>query len=102
MSDSTAKEFATKERPMSDLKQEIAAFDAMRAELERDHKGQWALVHDRQFVGAYESFDHAAAEAVAKFGRGPFLIRQVGAPPATLPASVMYHPIYETNPVRIQ
>jgi hypothetical protein len=31
---------------------------------------------------------------VGKFGAGPYLIRQIGAPPVTLPASVMYHPAH--------
>jgi hypothetical protein len=44
--------------------------------------------------GRFESFDEAAKTAVHRFGRGPYLIRQVGAGPITLPASVMYRPVY--------
>jgi len=79
---------------MADLKDEIAAYDTMRADLEATSLGKWALVHDREVIGIYESFDAAAKEAVHRFGRGPYLIRQVGAPPISMPASVMYHPVH--------
>jgi hypothetical protein len=70
--------------------QDIAAFDAMRSELESEHLGEWVVFHDRELVGFYPSMERAAEDAVRRFGRGPYLIRQVGAPPLTLPASVMY------------
>ena len=72
------------------LDREIAAFNAMRDDLERDHLYEWVVFHDEQLINTYEDFQDAAAEAVRRFGRGPYLIRQVGAPPLTLPASVMY------------
>jgi hypothetical protein len=87
---------------MADLKDEIAAYDAMRADLEAKSLGKWVLVHDRKVIGTYDSFDIAAKEAVHRFGRGPYLIRQVGAPPISMPASVMYHPVYADDSVRVQ
>ena len=51
--------------------------------------GQWVMIHEAE-VALYRSFEEAAEDATAKYGRGPFLIRQVGAPPITLPASVAY------------
>jgi hypothetical protein len=78
---------------MAELHDEIAAYEAMHADLEAAHLGEWALVHDRQLIGTYGSFDKAAREAVRKFGRGPYLIRQIGSAPISLPASVLYHPI---------
>jgi hypothetical protein len=48
-------------------------------------------VHQQQLVALYSTFEAAAEEAVRRFGRGPYLIRQIGAPPLILPASVMYH-----------
>ena len=72
------------------LDREIAAYNAMRDELERDHIYDWVVFHDEQFIGAYEDFQDAAAEAVRRFGRGPYLIRQVGAQPKRLPSSLMY------------
>lgn len=77
---------------MANLDDEIAAYEGMRENLEACCMGQWVLMHDRVLIGVHGSFEKAAEEAVQRFGRGPFLIRQVGAQPVTLPASVMYHP----------
>lgn len=87
---------------MAEIDVEISAYDAMREQLEAEHTGKWALLHDRQVAGLYDSFDAAAEVAVERFGRGPYLIRQVGAPPATLPASVMYPPTHGSHQVRIR
>ena len=76
---------------MADIKQDIAAFDAIEIDLAAEHPGDWALVHDQELIGTYPTFEAAATEAVSRFGRGPYLIRQIGAPPVRLPASVMYH-----------
>jgi hypothetical protein len=78
---------------MAELSEEIAAYEQMRGDLEAKHLGKWVLVHDKTLVGIYDTFEAAADVAVRKFGRGPYLIRQIGAPPLTLPASVMYHPV---------
>lgn len=79
------------EHAMSELDNEIAAYETIRANLENHHMGQWVLVFGGKLEGVYHSFDDAAGEAVAKYGRGPYLIRQVGAAPMTMPASVMYN-----------
>lgn len=76
---------------MSTIEDEIEAFEKMRSELEAKHMGQWVLIYERALVNLYESFEGAADDAVSRFGRGPFLIRQVGAQPMPLPVSVMYH-----------
>ena len=78
---------------MSALTKEIAAYERMRNELETDHLGKWALVHDEALVAVYTTFEEVAAEAVRQFGRGPYLIREIGAAPMTLPASVLYRPV---------
>jgi hypothetical protein len=75
---------------MASLDDEIAAFEGMRAGLEARHMGEWVLIFGEQLVGTFPAFEEAAQTAVEKFGRGPYLIRQVGAPPVILPASVMY------------
>jgi hypothetical protein len=79
---------------MAELRDEIAAYDEMRADLEAGSLGKWALVHNRALIGTYDTFEAAAEDAVQRFGRGPYLIRQIGAPPISLPASVLYHPIH--------
>jgi len=77
---------------MAEIKDEIAAYEKLKEDLEAKHLGKWVLIHEAELVALYESFDAAAESAVKQFGSGPYLIRQVGAPPLTLPASVMYHP----------
>lgn len=79
---------------MADVKSDIAAYAKMQEGLEVKHMGKWVLFHDEVFVAVYDSFEAAAEDAVRRFGRGPYLIRQVGVPPVTLPASVMYQPVY--------
>ena len=76
---------------MAEIDREIEAYEAMRSKLEADHMAKWVLLHNRELVGVFDSFEAAAEEAVKRFGGGPYLIRQVGAPPVVLPASVMYH-----------
>ncbi len=76
---------------MGTIQHEIAAFERMRGQLEAEHLGRWVVIFRGELVNTYDSFEIAADEAVEQFGSGPFLIRQVGAPPITLPVSVMYH-----------
>jgi hypothetical protein len=75
---------------MADIDKEIQAYEAMRETLETEHMSKWVVVREGQLVGIFDSFESAAASAVHRFGRGPYLIRQIGAPPVTLPASVMH------------
>ena len=82
---------------MTGLSREIAAYERMRDTLETDHLNEWIVVHDEKLVGTYDSFEAAAEDAVRRFGRGPYLIRRVGAPPMTLPASVLYRPVRAVN-----
>ena len=73
---------------MAELEQEIVAFERMKSDLEAHHRGKFVVIHGETLVGAWDMFDAAAREAVRRFGRGPYLIRQVGVSPMTLPASV--------------
>lgn len=82
---------------MATLKKEIAAYETMRGDLEMERLGKWVVVHDEKLVGTYDSFHEAAEDAVQRFGRGPYLIRQIGQAPLTLPASVLYRPVHAAN-----
>lgn len=75
------------------LDAEIRAYDELKAELEKAYAGKFVVIKDGKLVGAWDTLDAAAQQAVVRFGRGPYLIRQVGAPRPTLPASVLYRPI---------
>ena len=76
------------------LDEEIAAYDRMRDDLEREHFGRWVVVRDERLFNAFDDFQDAADAAVRNFGRGPYLIRRVGASQVRhLPASVLYRPV---------
>lgn len=77
---------------MHTLDDEITAYQAMRPELEAKHLGKWAVVKHGALVGAFADFQDAAAEAVRRFGRGPYLIREVGAPPVVVRAPMVFTP----------
>lgn len=78
---------------MAGLKEDIAAYEAMQEDLELEHLGKWVVIYEGELVDTYEDFQKAAADAVKRFGQGPYLIRQVGASTTfTLPASVLYRP----------
>lgn len=72
------------------LDRDIKAFEEKRAELEKTYPSKFVVFKDGQLVGAWDTLDAAATEAVRQFGRGPYLIRQVGAATPTLPASVLF------------
>ena len=56
--------------------------------------GKFVIFYNAEFVDAYDSMNNAGIAAVEKFGNGPYLIRQVGAPTSMpMPASVAYHPV---------
>lgn len=72
------------------LDAEIAAYSKMKPDLEKHHNGKWVVIKDGKLEGSFDEFDTAARAAVEKFGRGPYLIRQVGAPPVQLGSSSLY------------
>jgi len=81
-----------KEHPLA---RELAAYEAMQDELTKHHFGKFVVVHDGQLIDAFDTFDNAAREAVKRFGKRPYLIRQVGKDPSMpMPASVAYRPIH--------
>ena len=63
---------------MAEITLEIAAYERMQSDLEREHMGKWVVVQDEQLIGAYEGYWDAHEVAVRRFGRGPCLVREVG------------------------
>ena len=62
------------------LTNQVLAYQQMQEDLERDHYGQWVIIHDSRMVGeGYESYEDAR---VAAHGMGldvlACFIRQVG------------------------
>ena len=71
------------------LEREIRAFEAQRSELEKRYHRKFVIFHGDDFAGAFDDFDSAAREAVRLFGRGPYLIRQVGVSADYVPAALL-------------
>lgn len=77
---------------MSVLQNEIAAFERMRDRLEADHLREWVVFYRGHFEGLFPDFESAAESAVERFENGPYLIRQIGAPPVQLPGVMIFRP----------
>jgi hypothetical protein len=60
-----------------------------RAVIEARPNGEWALIHDSDEVGTFDTFEDAAARAVEEFGVGSYLIRTGAVATVTLPSSVV-------------
>ena len=71
--------------PRATLEQNIAAYERMQDQLEAEHMGQWVVVDNEQLIDAFDDFQDAADLVIEKIGPG-CLLRQVGRPPAQLPA----------------
>ena len=86
---------------MADIDIELAAYRAQMFELETHHMGKWVVFQSGRRIGLYDSFERAAQDAVRQFGRGPYLIRQVGAPPLSLPICVIKRGPDDGSEVRV-
>lgn len=75
---------------MAALDTELRAYRTEASKLEAAYPGKWVIFREASLISIHDSFESAAAEAVSRFGRGPYLIRQVGAPPIVIPASIAY------------
>ncbi len=72
------------------LEKEIHAYEKMREELERQHDGKYVVFSGDTLFGVFDDLDSAAQAAIAKFGRGPYLIRQVGENPDDTMAHLLH------------
>ena len=74
------------------LANEAALYEQRRKEFEQRHMLEWVVIRGKD-VTFFENFDGAAQSAVERFGRGPYLIRQIGAQIRPLPASFAFRSI---------
>ena len=72
---------------MATLEENVAAYEAMRDELETNHMHQWVVIYDKELVGAFPDFQEAAHSAVTQFGPGPYHIKKVGELPVQIATS---------------
>ncbi len=63
--------------PAQDFSQEMAAYEAKRADLLSLCEGKFALFKGSEFVGTFDSKTAAYAEGISRFGNVPFLIKQI-------------------------
>ena len=68
----------------ADVLRNYAAFEAMRAELEASHLGQFAVLHDSQLVGTYASVREARTAGTAHCGIGNFSTQEIRSEPLEL------------------
>ncbi|HXQ53527.1 MAG TPA: hypothetical protein VN802_20720 [Stellaceae bacterium] len=97
MADLKTRAAADGDQAMANLDDEIAAFNGMKAELEAKHSGEWVVIHGQALAGTFHSFQQAANLAIKNFGRGPYLIRQVGVASVPMPVSVLFSLPNETG-----
>jgi hypothetical protein len=83
---------------MAALDTELRAYRTGAAELEAKFPGKWVIFRESSLIAIHDTFENAATDAVDRFGRGPYLIRQVGAPPIVIPASIAYPTGDENKP----
>lgn len=65
---------------LDDLCQEYAVYESKRERLEAAHTGKYVLIKFDEVVGTYNTLDDALRVAVKRFGRGPYLIEEIGLP----------------------
>jgi len=82
---------------MAALDTELRAYRMEASKLEAAYFGKWVIFRESSLIGIHDTFESAAADAVNRFGRGPYLIRQVGAPPIVIPASIAYPAVDENK-----
>jgi hypothetical protein len=63
--------------PPLDLSRESAAFERQRARLYREHPGWIALIRGDEVIGAYPTFEEAAAEGFRLFGHTRYICRTI-------------------------
>ena len=59
------------------LEQELATFEAMKADLLLNHDKKFALIKGAQFIGAFDNAENAYSEGVKLFGREVFLVKHI-------------------------
>ena len=79
---------------MSALERETAIFESRRAEFEKDHYMKWVVIYGEEVAGFFSDLQEAAEVAIDRYGRGPYLIKQIGEPDSPIPLSLFHRPMY--------
>lgn len=61
-----------------ELERELAYFESIKGDLlAKQHEGKFALIKEEQLFGTFSRSEDAYAEGVKRFGKTPFLIKQI-------------------------
>ena len=71
------------------------AYETMREDLESEHFGRVALLHDGELIAVYNDSGDAYEIGCEKFGLGGFTIEKIGEPPISLGIFTMALPNQE-------
>jgi hypothetical protein len=63
------------------LEKELETFEKMKAELLKTYRDKFALFHETDFVGAFDTAENAYESGVQKFGKSSFLVKKVSDEP---------------------
>ena len=67
-----------------EIRNNSEAYNKIKAELEREHKDRFALMHAGRLVEIYDDSGEAYSAGCEKFGLGKFSIQGIGEEPITL------------------
>ena len=70
----------------------MVVFERMEDCMKAEQYLKWAVIHEAEFIGSYDTLQDAAKVAVARFGCGPYLIRQFGVHPRLYYRPMTYMP----------
>lgn len=68
-----------------ELRNEIAAFEGMQAELARRYGSDWIVMREQKVAAHFQQFEDAARFVAARFPNETALIRQVNPEPVQIP-----------------
>ncbi|MXX86193.1 MAG: hypothetical protein F4Y71_07020 [Acidobacteria bacterium] len=70
---------------------ERATFERHRKDIEKTYPEDHGVLVRGRPVEVYATFEEAAQLAVARYGKGPYMIRQIQQAPIVLPSSIMLY-----------
>lgn len=59
------------------LEIELGVYERMKDQLLSSYEGKFVLIHQEDFLGAFDSAENAYNEGVRAFGQSPFLVKKV-------------------------
>ncbi len=62
---------------MAALQDELDAFKSISRDIAVWASGKWVLIHDGRLIDLFNSWEKASSVASSRFGRGPYLVRQI-------------------------